>query len=112
MIFLLNVMAATEDASVASVGEMDFSGLFIKMVILLLLIVLLGFLLLKFVGRTNPWVAKGGANHFELVSWHRLDQKKSVYVVRIGKRVFALGGSEHSVNLISELNPSDLIDEA
>jgi len=97
--------------STAMSPDFDFTSLFIKMLLLLLLIMALGFLLLRFVKRSGSWHGKGQDNHFELLSWYRLEPKKSVYIIRIGKKIFALGVSDHNVNLLGELKPSDLSDD-
>ena len=92
----------------AQVPEFDFTGLFIKMLVLLAVIVVLAFVIIRFVGHGGRLKNRGGAQHFELISWHRLDQKKTLYVVRIGKRHFALGGTDASLNLLTELDESEL----
>ncbi len=105
---LLTTIVSTAEAIPAQ--EFDFSSLFFKMVILLLFVVVMGVLLLRFVGPTAKWRQKGAGSHFKLLSWYRLEPKKTVYLLQIGRPIFAIGAGDGQVNLISELHKDDLED--
>jgi len=96
--------AQTSDA----VSQPDFAGLFLKTMALLAIIVVLGFLLVRYVGHGGRGRGKSGNKDFEMLSWMRIEPKKNLYLVRIGKRKFALGSAEHNLNLIAELSDDDL----
>lgn len=96
--------AQTSDAA----SQPDFSGLFFKTMALLAIIVVLGFLLVRYVGKVGRVRGKSGSKDFEMLSWMRIEPKKSLYLVRIGKRKFALGSAEHNLNLIAEMTDEDL----
>lgn len=89
-------------------ADIDFTSLMIKMLILLGIIVLLGFVLIRFVGNVGRPRGRGGDRHFEILSWLKIEPKKTIYLVRIGKRTFALGAAESQLNLIAEMNDEDL----
>lgn len=109
MLFLLAMAATAETTS--PVPEIDFTSLFLKMLALLAVVVVLGFVLIRYFGTSGHLRGKDGGKYFELISWHRLDPKKTLYLVRIGKRTFALGGTDSSVNMITELEADELEDE-
>ncbi len=88
--------------------ELDFTGLFIKMVVLLAIIVIVGFIVIRFVGKGGSIRGRNSGRHFELLSWFRLGHKNTLYIVRIGKRVFALGAGDQQVNVISEMQEDEL----
>lgn len=67
-------------------------------------VVALRFLLPRFL--SNKRFNKGG--HFELIARYGLDMRKALYLVRVGKRFFVLGGAEQGLRLLSEIDPSDL----
>lgn len=86
----------------------DFTVLFVKMLALLAVIIVLAFFLLRYLSPARRRGAKGLAAHFDLLGTYRIDHRKAVYLVRIGKRHFALGGGEQGLSVITELNAGDL----
>lgn len=109
MIVALFALAAAAEPTVP-VSEIDFTSLMIKMMVLLAVIVVLGFVLIRFVGNVGRPRGRGGERHFEILSWLKLEPKKTIYLVRIGQRTFALGAAESQLNLITELKDEDLGD--
>lgn len=88
---------------------MDFTWAFLQMLLVLLIVcigavVALKFFLPRFLG--NRRFNKG--EHFELIARYCLDIRRALYLVRIGKKFFVLGGSEHGMNLISEVSKDEL----
>lgn len=65
---------------------------------------LLKFFLPRFIG--NQRANKEG--HFELVSRYALDLRRALYLVRVGKRFFVLGGAEQGLNLLTEISQNEL----
>ena len=107
MIFSFFALAAAAEPAMPS-AQIDFTSLLIKMLILLGIIILLGFVLIRFVGNVGRPRGRGGDRHFEILSWLKIEPKKTVYLVRIGKRTFALGAAESQLNVIAELHDEDL----
>jgi flagellar biogenesis protein FliO len=102
-------LAATAEQAVP-VSDIDFTALMIKMLVLLAVIVVLGFIVIRFIGNVGRPRGRGGDRNFEIISWLKLEPKKTVYLVRIGKRTFALGAAESSLNVISEMTDEELGD--
>lgn len=88
---------------------MDFTWQFLNMVLILLVVcvgavVLLRFFLPRWMGNRR-WNKNG---HFELISRYALDMRRALYLVRVGKRYFILGGADQGIHLLSEVSPDDL----
>ena len=67
-------------------------------------VVVLRFILPRMMGNKR-WNKEG---HFELISRFGLDIRKSLYLVRVGKKFFLLGGAEQGLHLLSEVSEEDL----
>lgn len=88
---------------------MDFTWQFLNMLLVLLVVcvgavILLRFFLPRWMGNKR-WNKDG---HFELIARYALDMRRALYLVRVGKRYFVLGGAEQGMNLLSEMAPSEL----
>ncbi|HSA58511.1 MAG TPA: flagellar biosynthetic protein FliO [bacterium] len=83
----------------------DFTWLFVKMVIGLVLVLGLALFLFRFVLPRTKFGRRGGASWASIEDAVRLDPHKSLYLVKILERYFVLGASEHSLQLITELSP-------
>ena len=102
-------LAATALAETApAVGTMDYTALMLKMLALLGVVIVLGFILIRYVGRVGQVRGRSTVQNFEILSWLKLEPKKTVYLVRIGKRTFALGAAESGLNVIAELNSDEI----
>lgn len=85
----------------------DFTWLFIKMLAGLILVLGLAILFIRVVlprtrlgrGRGNQW--------FHLVDRLPIEPNRNLYLVKIIGRYFVLGGTEHSINLITEIAAAD-----
>lgn len=108
MTFLLLALTVAADTEPV-VPEIDFSALFLKMVALLVVIVILGFVLVRYLSPAHRWRSKGKKSaNFELIESFRLEPKKTIYIVRLGKRFFALGSGESQLELLTEFKEDDL----
>ncbi|MDP2599985.1 MAG: flagellar biosynthetic protein FliO [Deltaproteobacteria bacterium] len=88
---------------------MDFTILFLQMLFALVVVCAGAVLLLKYVlpriSGAKKWQKNG---HFELVSRFTLDYKKTLYLVRVGKKHLVLGGAEHNLTLLKEWEQSEI----
>ena len=107
-VWLWLAAVAAETPTTQEIPPLDFSGLFLKMAALLVIIVILAFVLMRYLSPHSRARRKGGSTHFELLDIHRLEPKKSIHLVKVGKPIFAVGVGDAQVNLISEINESDL----
>lgn len=88
---------------------MDFTWQFLQMLLVLLLVCLgavvaLRFFLPRMMGNKR-WNKEG---HFELISRYALDVRRALYLVRVGKKFFVLGGAEQGLHLLTEVSKDDL----
>jgi flagellar biogenesis protein FliO len=89
----------------------DFTALFIRMVVGLVVVLGLALVLIRVVlpktrlGRGR--LGRGAGSWARVLDAVRLDQHRSLYLVKILERYFVLGTSEHSIQLITELSPQE-----
>lgn len=94
---------ATEAAAV------DFTWLFIKMMGALIIVCILAVVILKYaVPRVGLFKKYAASRYISVIARHSLDQRKHLYIVKVGKKYMLLGSAEHGVNLITELSQSDV----
>lgn len=82
----------------------DFTWLFVKMVVGLVVVLGLALLFIRFVLPRTRLGRRGDASWASVEDAVRLDPHRSLYLVKILERYFVLGASEHSLQLITELS--------
>ncbi|MDO8527191.1 MAG: flagellar biosynthetic protein FliO [Deltaproteobacteria bacterium] len=83
---------------------MDFTWLFIQMLIVLVVVCVGAVVVLRYVLPKMSWAKKWQkSGHFELIDRFGLDNKRTLYLVRVGKKYLVVGGGEQSLNLLAEL---------
>lgn len=111
LLFLLNSqLAFADDILTARPPEVDFTGYFITIGLLLFFVVLLGFISVKLKNRGNlPKLnfSLGGIvktdRVIKVVERYVLEPRKTLYVVNVGKRNFFIASSDTNLQLISEV---------
>ena len=87
----------------------SFAGSIIELVVLIIIFVLVLFASYY----VTKWVAKKGMpgnkqRNIEIIESFRLDQTKTIVIIRIGKKYFATGMTKESFNVLCEVNLEDL----
>lgn len=91
---------------------MDFSFLFLEMLLALAVVCVLAVLILKYVVPRLSWTKKWQSNgYFEVVSRFNLDQKRTLHLVKVCNRYLLLGGSDTGLSLITELSQEEVVEE-
>lgn len=111
LLFLLNSqLAFADDLLTAKPPEVDFTGYFITIGLLLFFVVILGFISVKLKNRGNlPKLnfSLGGIvktdRVIKVVERYVLEPRKTLYVVNVGKRNFFIASSDTNLQLISEV---------
>lgn len=86
----------------------DFTWLFIKMVAGLVLVMGLAVVLFRVViPKTRLAKLRHGTSWATVLAGIRVDQNRSLYLVKIMKRYFVLGAGEGALNLITELSATE-----
>lgn len=88
---------------------MDFTLLFLKMLFALVVVSVVAVLVLRYVLPKLAWARKfQKTGNFELIDRFGLDFRRTIYLVRVGKKYLVLGGSEGGLHCLSELEPQEL----
>jgi len=95
-----------EDNPMPGVGFGDFLRVIIVLAVVIALIYAFVWMLKKFTGTKAE-----GAGVIHLYSTQPLKGDASLHLVEAGKRIFLIGSSGNSVNLISEIDDKESIDE-
>jgi len=95
-----------EDNPMPGVGFGDFLRVIIVLAIVIALIYAFVWMLKKFTGSKAE-----GAGAIHLYSTQPLKGDASLHLVEAGKRIFLIGSSGNSVNLISEIDDKESMDE-
>lgn len=93
-------------ASASSVGAGFGIWGFIRMILILLLLVGALYGVLRIIRKANPRFAQDDGK-IKIVSSKALVPGKMLYIVETGGKRLLIGSSDHSVNLISELNEAE-----
>jgi flagellar protein FliO/FliZ len=85
-------------------GSVDFTWLFLKTLLAMLVVISLAVVSLRFLLPRLTWNRQiKGRTSFKVLDRIPLDTKKGLYVVEVEGRRLLLGASEHHVGLITEL---------
>lgn len=91
---------------------MDFTWLFIKMILLLGVVSVLAVLVLKYAVPRMTFVKRlAGNSFFKILGRQTLEPGKSLYVVQTNKRYLMIGVADHAINLITELSKDEIDNE-
>lgn len=95
--------------AVPSAGEgMDFTWLFIKMIFILGIVCISAVLILKYAVPHLGLMRKfHGNGFFQVIDRFPLEQRRSLFLIRAGKRYFVIGSADSGMNLISECTPEE-----
>lgn len=96
----------TEPATAAS--AVDFTWLFMKMILVLAIVSIAAILFLKYLmPRFGPFKAYKRGQYFKVLGRFVLESRKALYIVNIGKRYLVIGCSDHAINLITEISKEE-----
>lgn len=96
---------------VALEGPVDFTWMFIKVIIVLAFVCVIAFAVIKYVLPRASFVKRGQDSQIELIERFALEPRKSLYILKVGSRFLLLGTSENTLSPLMELNRKDLIRE-
>jgi len=106
---VLAILLEVATAPATQAGAVDFSWLFIKMMGALFVVCLLAVVILKYaVPKVGLLKRFAGSQYIEIIARQNLEQRKHLYLVKIGPRYALVGASDHGVNLVMELSKEDV----
>ena len=85
----------------------DFTWLFIKMMAGLVICLGLAIVFLRVVLPRTRMGKSARRDWVSILDTVRVDQRKSLHMIKIAERYFVLGAGEESLNLIAELSPAE-----
>ena len=90
-------------------NTVDFTWLFIKMLLVLGIVCILAILFLKYVmPRTGLMGALQKGRYFTVLGRYQLEHRKALYMVEVGGRYFVIGCADHAINLLAELTEKEV----
>ena len=106
LIPILLASVPTEPAT--SSNAVDFTWLFIKMLLFLVIVCVLAILFLKYVvPRTGLIRAGQKGRYFTVLGRYQLEPRKALFVVEVGGRYLVIGSADHGINLVAELTEEE-----
>ena len=90
---------------------MDYSWLFIKVCVALIVVIASAFVFIKFLLPRLKGFNRSSRSILKIVDRNALEPRKNIYLIQVGERYFLLGTSDHSTSLIGELT-KDEVDKA
>lgn len=109
---MLSILSQVPTVPATGENAVDFTWLFLRMMLVLGIVIIAAILILKFV------VPKIGlAKHFQhgkifsVIGRYVLEPKRSLYLVNVGKRYLVIGVSENAINLVTEISEEDATGE-
>lgn len=111
MISMISILASVPTVPATDVTAMDFTWLFLKMLLMLGVVTVLAVLVLKYaVPHFGIMKRLTRSKYFNVIGRCPLDPRKSLYLVETGGRYFVLGVADHGVNLIAELSEKEALE--
>jgi len=92
-------------------GSVDFTWMFIKVILILAFVCVIAFAVIKYVIPKASYLKQGSSSQIELLERFALEPRKSLYILKVGSRFLLLGSSENSLNALMELSEKDLLSE-
>lgn len=108
MFLLAAVLSAVPTEPVTTSSAVDFTWLFIKTLLILVVVIVAAIIMLRYgfprLGFFKPF-QKG--RYFTVLGRYVLEPRKSLYLVNIGKRYLVIGTADHGINLITEITKEE-----
>lgn len=106
---MLATLSQVSTAPPTGESAVDFTWLFIRMLIVLGIVTVAAILILKYaVPRIGIIKRFQRGRHFEVLGRHVLEPGKSLYLVKTGTRYLVIGAAESGISLITELKEEDV----
>jgi len=111
MISLISILLNVPTAPATDASAVDFTWLFLKMLLALGIVSILAVLILKYavphIGLMKRF-QKGG--YFRVLGRYLLEPRRSLYIVEVGGRYLVIGVSDHGINLVTELTQKEAME--
>lgn len=105
---LIAIMSQIPTVPPTGASAVDFTWIFIKMLLVLGIVSVLAILVLKYaVPRMGVMKRFQQGRYFNILGRYVLEHGKSLYLVNIGKRYLVIGVADHGINLVTEISEAE-----
>ncbi len=107
---MLAVLLQIETVPATGGNAVDFTWLFVKMLLVLGIVTVGAILILKYaVPHVGVMKRFQQGRYFRVLGRYLLEPRKALYVVSVGKRYLVLGVADHAINLLGELTEDEVL---
>lgn len=107
---MLLILSQIATAPATGGNAVDFTWLFIKMLLVLGIVTVGAVLILKYAAPKIGFMRRfQHGKHFRVLGRHALEPGKSLYLVHTAGRYLVLGVAENAISLITELAEKDVL---
>lgn len=108
---VMSIISSVPTIPATDAATMDFTWLFLKMLLMLGVVTILAVLVLKYaVPHFGIMKRLTRSKYFNIIGRCSLDSRKFLYLVETGGRYFVIGAADHGVNLIAELSEKEALE--
>ncbi len=107
---MLSILLQIETVPATGSNAVDFTWLFIKMLLVLGIVSVFAVLMLKYVTpRVGLLKRFQNDKYFRVLGRYMLEPRKSLFMVETGGRYLVIGTSDHGISLITELSKEEAV---
>lgn len=111
MISIIAILAEVPTVPATDASAMDFTWLFLKMLLILGIVTVFAILVLKYaVPHMGVMRRFQRGNYFRVLGRYLLEPRRSLYLIEVGKRYLVIGVSDHGINLVTELSEKEALE--
>ena len=88
--------------------ELSFGWLFFKTIVAMVLVIGLAFLTIRYVLPKIHLNRFRGSGNIRIIDRTGLEPRKNLYIVEVGTKLALVGTSEHGIEKLLDLDPSDV----
>jgi flagellar biogenesis protein FliO len=100
--------AMTNPFTTSEGSAVDFSWLFIKVVLAMVVVCLAAFAVIKYLLPRASFVKRARESKIEIIERFGLEPKKNLYILKVATKVILVGTTETSMSRLLELSEGDL----
>ena len=105
---MLALLAQIETVPATGETAVDFTWLFVKMLLVLGIVTVGAVLILKYaVPHIGVMKRFQQGRYFTVLGRYLLEPRKSLYLVNIGKRYLVIGVADHGISLVTEISEEE-----
>lgn len=109
---MLSILLQVASTPPTASSAVDFTWLFVKMLLILGIVTILAILMLKYAVPHIGFMRRlEHGKFFKVMYKFGLEPKKNLYVIKAGKRYLMIGTSDNAITLLTELDEKEVNEE-